>query len=85
MNSLIIPIIQKNKIATFFIKSSRYLFNKYDDFFKDNENYDLKLKLLADFYCKEFNANLIIIDQTPRAIKFSNTSSMTLFFIRFGD
>jgi hypothetical protein len=85
MNSLIIPIIQKNKISTFFIKSSRYLLNKYNDYFKDTEDYDSKLKMFVDFWNKEFSSELLIIEQAPASIKFSNTSSMTLFFLRFGN
>lgn len=85
MTSLIIPIIQKNKISAFFIKSSRYLLNKYNHYFRDTEDYNLKLQMFVDCWNKEFSSELLIIDQTPASIRFSNTSSMTLFFLRFGN
>jgi hypothetical protein len=61
------------------------LLNKYNDYFKNIEDYDLKLKMFVDFWNKEFYSELLMTEQTPESIKFSNTRSMTLFFLKFGN
>lgn len=83
MNNLIVPIVEKDKISSFFIKSTRYLLVKYNDYFKNTEDYDLKLEMFVNLWNKEFSSELLIEKKTPVSIKFFNTASMTLFFLKF--
>lgn len=61
------------------------MLNKYDNYFPDTQDYDSKLKMFVVFWEKEFSSELLMIEQTPVSVKFPNTSSMTLFFLKFGN
>lgn len=73
------------KIRGFFIRSNRYLLEKYRIKFQDINDHRAKLQILESLWRDEFHTVLIIHNDAPIFLDFLDSRAMTVFFLRFYD
>ena len=85
MESINLPIVENDKISTFFVKANHHLLTKHSEKFKATTNLDQKIQILKELWNQDFSCMVHFKNDMPESIEFSSRNIMIAFFLRFGN